>query len=250
MKTSLKNLIAFSFVISVLHGTAQTESAQKNESTPASKQIEYPAKSTYIGGFIALPMGEFGKTDIEKGGFAKPGYGIAFNSKNGIGKGFSFVFLTTYSWVDIDDEAMSKEFTEYLGYKTEVSGGQHQPLLTTLGLNYDYYFTERIKMGINGQAGVIYNSFRPFEIKTYDANNNLIYDDIISFESKFAFAYNFGIDFNFYLIPKLISFQVSADYSSGKLDTYLISRSFPPSKSVDKMQFLNLGVGFVFYTQK
>lgn len=249
MKTKFFSTAIF-ILLACYNYKSQTTTDANSENQQSSKNVEYPIKSTLLQGFAAIPLGEFGKTDIENGGFAKQGYGVGFNSKNTIGKGFSFVFLTTYSWVDIDAEAMSKEFTKYLNSRTEISGGQHQPLLTTVGLNYDYYITDRIKFGINGQAGVIYNSFRPFEIKTYDANNNLIYDDIISYESKFAFAYNFGFDVNFFLIPKVMAFQISADYYSGKLDTYLISQSFPPTKSVDKMQFLNLGIGFVFYTQK
>lgn len=219
------------------------------QDSTASKRVSYPTKANTLGAFIASPVGNFGSTDINNGGFAAPGWGVVFDSKTKVKNGLSYVFHTTYSWMDIDQEAMSKEFSDYLGLKAEVDGGQHQPFLSTIGLNYDIYFTKRLKLGINGQAGVLYNSFRPFTLKVYDANNVLFYEDIVQYESAFAFAYCFGADFTFHLIKNLLGLKISADYSAGNLDTYLISKNLPPTKSVSKLEMLNLGVALEFYTR-
>jgi hypothetical protein len=248
-------LIATLFLSSSTVLLGQSDSTSRSESKKSSKNNQTSSKQSLLGAFLAFPMGEFGKTDIENGGFAKQGYGFSFDSKSMIGKGFSYLFHTTYAWADIDGDAMAKAFDKEFetnlgtGYKTSVTGGQHQPFLSTIGLGYDFHLTERISFGLNGQAGIVYNSFRPMTIKVYDSNiNQEIYNDIVSYESSFAFAYGFGADIMFTLIPNLIAFQLNADYSSGKLDTYLISKVFDPIKSVEKMQFLNLGFSLVFYT--
>ncbi len=233
----------------------QSDSTSRSKNTANTKNEQTSSKQSLLGAFLAFPMGEFGKTDIENGGFAKQGYGFSFDTKNTVGKGFSTLFHTTYAWSDIDGDAMAKaldqEFESNLGsgYKTSVTGGQHQPFLSTLGLGYDINLGKRMAFGINAQAGILYNSFRPMTIKVYDSNiNQEIYNDIVSYESSFAFAYGFGADFLFVLIPNTIGLQLSADYSSGKLDTYLVSKVFDPIKSVESMQFLNLGFSLVFYT--
>lgn len=234
---------------------AQSDSTARSQTNTSGKNNQVSRKQSLLGAFLAIPMGEFGKTDIEQGGFAKQGYGFSFDTKNSIGKGFSTLFHTTYAWSNIDGEAMAKAFDQEFestlgtGYKTSVTGGQHQPFLSTLGLGYDFNLGNRMAFGINGQAGILYNSFRPMTIKVFDSNiNQEIYNDIVSYESSFAFAYGFGADFLFVLIPNTFGIQLSADYSSGKLDTYLVSKVFDPIKSVENMQFLNLGFSLVFYT--
>ena len=253
MRTYQVKLLTCFLIFCIIELKSQNETATVSPQNSSQNSIQNPNNSSAIGAFLALPMGEFGKTDIEKGGFAKQGYGFAFDSKNVLGNGFSFVSHSTYAWVDIDGEAMAKAFDEEFGagYRTEITNGQHQPFLSTIGLNYDYYVTKRLSFGLNAQAGILYNSFRPMGIKVYYTPNNvLLYDDIVSYESNFAFAYGFGVDMSFSLIPNVLSFQITADYSAGNLNTYLISKQFDPIKSVDKMQFLNLGAGLVFYSKK
>ena len=253
MKTNRINLFLCLVILTIASVKSQNETSTVSAQNSEQKQVQNPNNSSTIGAFIAFPMGEFGKTDLENGGFAKQGYGFAFDSKNILAKGFSFVSHSTYAWVDIDGDAMAKAFDEEFGagYRTEITNGQHQPFLSTIGLNYDYHVTKRVSFGANAQAGILYNSFRPMGIKVYYTPNNiLLYDDIVSYESNFAFAYGFGVDISFSLIPNVVSFQITADYSAGNLNTYLISKQFDPIKSVDKMQFLNLGASLVFYSKK
>lgn len=250
MRFRLKKIVQTILILQSSFVFSQSGEAPATSSVTGTKRFENTSNSSLIGGFVAIPLGDFGKDDINNGGYAKQGYGFAFDSKNYIAKGFSFVFHSTYTWIDMDAEAMSKDFTEYLGLRTEVKDGQHQPFLSTIGVNYDYYFNERLKIGLNAQAGVLYNSFRPFSMNVYDASNTLVYSDIVSFESDFAFSYCFGTDLSFTLIPNVLSFQISADYSAGKLDTYLISRNTEPIKAIEKMQLFNLGAGLVFYSKK
>jgi hypothetical protein len=88
-------------------------------------------------------------------------------------------------------------------------------------------------------------------MKVFDKNNNnaLIYDDILRYDSDFAFAYTFGAECNLFIIKDVLAFHIEGNYSAGKTDTYLRSNYFSPIKAVDKMQFINLNMGFVFTTK-
>jgi len=246
-----KHLQVIYFVILCL--IFQTNKAQNDSiQGSAKKQTRYELNynSSKFAGFLAVPLGAFGSTDTETGGFAKNGFGFAFDSKNYISHGFSFISHSAYSWINLDVESMSQQLTDELGLKTVLKDGQHQPFVTTIGVNYDYFFSERFNIGINAQAGILYNSFRALDMKVYDSSNTVIYSDLLSFDSKLAFAYCFGADLTFALIPKVLAFQLSVDYTAGNLDTYLVSRNFDPVKGMEKMQFLNLGAGLIFYKKK
>ncbi len=144
----MKNMYSKTASLLILCGLALFGSPLYSQDSTASKRVNHPTKATTIGAFIASPVGNFGSTDINNGGFAAPGWGVVFDSKTKIKNGLSYVFHSTYSWMDIDQEAMSKEFSDYLGLKAEVDGGQHQPFLSTIGLNYDFYFTKRVRIGL------------------------------------------------------------------------------------------------------
>lgn len=229
-----------------LHGQADTTQTKGSRVD----KFENPFNSNTFSGIFAMPIGNFGSNDVNTGGFATNGYGFAFDSKSYLTHGISFISHSSYSWVDLDSKSMSEELTKSLGLKTELLNGQHRPFFSTIGVNYDYYFNSRINFGVNAQAGILYNSFRPMEMKVYDANNSVIYSDILSFNSNFSFAYCFGANVTFAIIPHVLAFQLSADYSAGKLDTYLVSQNMEPIKSLEKLELLNLSAGLVFYSKK
>lgn len=212
------------------------------------KKFDYK-KSTGINVLYAIPIGDFGKKELDKGGFAMPGWGVSFDSRNHLGYGFSFVSYSSYSWINLDSKVMGTKFTGELGLRTEIDGGQHRPFFTTVGLAKDFYLHERILFGFSATAGLLYTSFKPFTIKVYDNTNQVVYDDILRYDADFAFAYGFSTQLNFMLIKNVLAFHVEIKYNAANTDTYLRSNYFSPIRSNEKMQFLNFNTGFVFFSK-
>jgi hypothetical protein len=108
---------------------------KKSESKPIPK-ITYK-KSTGISALYSTPIGNFGKRDLDKGGYAKPGWGFAFDTRTFLGLGISFVSYTTYSWINLDQDAMAEDFSVALNQPTTIEGGQHRP----------FFFYSRFRKG-------------------------------------------------------------------------------------------------------
>lgn len=207
-------------------------------------------KTTTLGAMYCLPVGDFGSTNLEKGGFANPGWGLYFDSRNTFKSGLTLISHSTYAWVPLNQVAIAKAFTENLGRKTEVAGGKHKPFLTTIGLGYDFKAASFLKIGISAQGGVLYNSFKGFDMTVYDSTGtSVLFTDNFKYDAEFSFAYVFGAKFNFSLIKDVISFEVSVDYSGAKFDSYLRSYQLHPIKTRQNIQILNIGAGFAFHTK-
>ncbi len=207
-------------------------------------------KTTSLGAMYCLPVGDFGSTSLEKGGFANPGWGLYFDSKSTFKSGLTFISHSTYAWVPLNRGAVAKAFTENLGLKTEVANGKHKPFLTTIGIGYDFKAAAFLTIGISAQGGVLYNSFKGFDMTVYDSTGtNVLFTDNFKYDSEFSFAYVFGAKFNFSLIKDLISFQLSVDYSGSKFDSYLRSYQLQPIKTTQHIQIVNIGAGFAFHTK-
>ncbi|WP_294672152.1 hypothetical protein [uncultured Fluviicola sp.] len=207
-------------------------------------------KTTSFGAMYCLPVGDFGSTNLEKGGFANPGWGLYFDSKSTFKGGLTFISHSTYAWIPLNQESIAKAFTENLGRKTEVTGGKHKPFLSTVGVGYDFKAASFLTIGISAQAGVLYNSFKGFDMTVYDSTGtSVLFTDNFKYDSEFSLAYVFGAKFNFSLIKDLISFQVSVDYSGAKFDSYLRSYQLQPIKTTQHIQIVNIGAGFAFHTK-
>lgn len=207
-------------------------------------------KTTSFGAMYCLPVGDFGSTNLEKGGFANPGWGLYFDSKSTFKSGLTFISHSTYAWVPLNQESIANAFTENLGYKTEVAGGKHKPFLSTIGVGYDFKAASFLTIGVSAQLGLLYNSFKGFDMTVYDSTGtSVLFTDNFKYDSEFSFAYVFGAKFNFSLIKDLISFQVSVDYSGSKFDSYLRSYQLQPIKTTQHIQIVNIGAGFAFHTK-
>ena len=246
----MKKIHTAAAIMAILFITTRARAQSDTTSLNQIKKFENPYNTNEFGGIYAIPLGDFGSKDASSGGFATRGFGFSFDSKTYLFYGFSFVSHSVYSWVNLDANAMSDQLTKDLGLKTVITGGQHQPFVSTVGVNYNYYFTKKICLGVNAQAGILYNSFKPFELKIYDNSNNVIYNDLLGFDSKLAFAYCGGTDLSFSLIPHVLAFKLWATYTASNVDTYLTSKYTDPIKSITKMQFMNLGIGFVVFNSK
>lgn len=206
-------------------------------------------KTTAIGAMASIPVGQFAGTDLEDGGYAQTGWGLYFDSKTILKSGLSFVSHSTYSWVPLNHNALAATFTSELGRRTEISGGKHMPFLTTLGLGYDFSPVRLLRLGITAQGGLMYNSFKGFDINVYDASNTLLFTDNLKFDSQFTVAYVFGPNAGVSLIKDLLDLQVSADYSASKFNSTLRSHNIAPIKTSQQIQLLNVGLGIVVYTK-
>jgi hypothetical protein len=202
-----------------------------------------------FGAFIASPVGNFKSTDLDGGGFAKPGWGIVFDTKNsikGLPKGWSVYFHSTYQWNELDTETLAQKFTEGLGNRTEISNSRYSPLLTTVGPAYEFSLSEKVKFGVNGTVGIIFNNTKAFTIKVYDANNTLIVNELINFDNKVAFAYSFGAELKFVLVPDLIGLSLYSDYTSANQTTDISSQNIQDNNSFQQLQYFNTGIKLVF----
>ncbi|MGV3611140.1 MAG: hypothetical protein ACO1N0_09340 [Fluviicola sp.] len=207
-------------------------------------------KITSFGAMYCLPVGDFGSTDLEKGGFANPGWGLYFDSKSTFKNGLSFISHSTYAWIPLNHDAIENAFTENLQRKTEVAGGKHKPFLTTIGLGYDFKAASFLTIGVSAQLGMLYNSFKGFDMTVYDpTGTNVFFTDNFKYDSEFSLAYVFGAKFNIHLIKDVLSFQVTVDYSASKFDSYLRSYELQPIKTSQNIQILNIGGGFAFHTK-
>ena len=205
-------------------------------------------KSTAVSALNVIPTGDFGSTDISNGGFAKPGWGVSLESRNNLGHGFSFISYSTYSWINLDTDAMEKAFTSSLQARTTVTGGQHRPFLTTLGLGKTVFKQGNVQAGVSAMAGIMYNSFKAFQIKVFDDNNNVLFSDILKFDTDFEFTYLFGVDLNYYVIPEVLAIHLGGNYVTANLNTFLQSDHFEAIKVDGKMQMMNVNLGVIFNT--
>jgi hypothetical protein len=206
-------------------------------------------EETSFGAFIASPVGKFKSTDLDGGGFAKQGWGIVLDSKNnikGLPEGLTAYFHGTFQFNEMDTETLAKEFTAGLGNRTEISDSKYSPILTTIGPAYEFSLSEKIKFGVNGTAGIIFNNTKAFTIKVYDSNNTLIVNELVNFDNKVAFAYSFGAELKFVLVPDLIGFSLYSDYTSANQSTDITSQNIQENDSFQKLQYFNLGGKLVF----
>lgn len=209
----------------------------------------YSQEENSFGVFLASPVSKFKSTDLDGGGFAKRGWGIVFDTKNtikGLPEGLSVYFHSTYQWNEMDTEALARKFTEGLGNKTEISDSKYSPLLTTVGPAYEFSLGEKVKFGVNATAGIMFNNTKAFTIKVYDSNNTLIVNELVNFDDKIAFAYSFGAELKFELVPELIGLSLYSDYTSANQSTDITSQNIQVNDSFQKLQYFNTGIKLVF----
>lgn len=206
-------------------------------------------KSTSFGTMAVIPIGKFSSTDLQTGGFANPGFGFYFDSKNTFTNGLSFISHTTYAWVPLDRKSLDNAFSTELGQRTVIEGGKHQPFLTTFGLGYDLNPFKGVSLGFTAQGGVLYNSFKPFDITVYNANNSVALSDNLKYDSHFSFAYVLGLNLKIPLLTDLIDLQIIGDYSGSRFTSVLRGSTLKAIPTTQQIQMLNVGIGFLVYTK-
>lgn len=207
-------------------------------------------KYTSFGAMASVPVGKFSSTDLKDGGFAGTGWGVYFDSKTALKNGLYFVSHSTYSWVPLNHSALNTAFSSELNRKTTITGGKHMPFLTTLGFGYDIRPNKSISFGVYAQGGLMYNSFKAFDITVYNTDNTtVLLNDNVKYDSQFSFAYVFGAQASFNLVKDLIDFQVFADYSASNFTSTLRGHILQPIKTQQQIQIVNAGAGFLVHTK-
>jgi len=205
-------------------------------------------EGTSFGVFSALPVGSFKATDIN-GGFAKPGWGVVFDSRSRpkfLGKKLGLYFHSTYQWNETDQEKMADFFTQALGNRTVVSEGKYSPILTTIGPSYILPFGKGMALAFNTGVGVMFNNTRAISISVYDASNTEILRETVNFDNDPAFAYVLGLELKFNLIKGVMGGAIYADYTASDQATTLSFQSSTPVRSEIELRYLNVGFKLTF----
>lgn len=208
------------------------------------QMVEQQGESSF-GAFYALPVARFKSTDLAGGGgFAKPGWGLVFDSKTNLKilpGGLRLYSHGTYQWNNMDNQKVSEAFTETLGRRTVVSESRYSPILVTMGPAYDLDVTEAIKIGFNTGAGVLFNNTKAFTVTVFEQNNDEVLSEVVNFDNKPAFAYLFGIELKFMIVKDLLGISLYGDYTGSRQKTEFTLGSNDAVDSFQKLQYLNLG---------
>jgi hypothetical protein len=202
-----------------------------------------------FGLFYAMPVADFKSTDISGGGFAKPGWGIVFDSRSNVKflpENWDFYFHSTFQWNNMDNEKLQEAFTRELGNRTVVSKSKYSPILTTIGPSYMLKLGKNTRLAFNTGVGIMFNNTRAFSVRVYDNNNNEIVRETVNFDNDPAFAYVVGLELKFKLVEGLMGGALYVDYTGAKQTTTLSFDSVDPVKSFEKLQYLNLGFKLTF----
>lgn len=237
------------FILSLLLVSGATVQAQQDTLKPKQEEDKRAKRQNGINAVYNIPVGDFGGVDGGEGGYADKGWGIGFEKKTYFLKGLYFVSRSSYSWIPLNTEELSKDLEEATGLYNEIDGGQHRPMIGTFGLGLDFKPLQLFSVSVNAQGGILHNSFKPFDIKIYDngPGSTVLVSDVYKFDSDWAFGYSFGLDAQLFIIPNTLSIYASANYTAAKIDSYLRSHYSEPEKSVSKMELININFGIAFH---
>ncbi len=231
---------------SVFFSLVGSLSAYAQDQNEAAKTYK---NTTGLSALYTMPIGSFASKNLDGGGFAMPGWGLAFDSKSQIGKGFALVSYSTYSWNKLDANAMAAEFTKELNLTTQVDGGMHNPFFSTVGLFKRFDLNDQLFFGVSGQLGLLYNTFDSFTMTVFNNDGSINYEDVVAYKSGFAFAYTFTGEVNYTIVKDLIALHFEVDYSAANVHTHLTSNHVQPIKADERFQFVQLNLGIVIFNK-
>jgi len=205
------------------------------------------AQSKYnIGFYRSFPIGEFGATDIEEGGFAEPGWGFLLEDKftfsswpEGLNVGFHF----SYQENKADGQAIGQAFSEALEgqFDVRVSAGSFRPLVATLGPFYEWKLNQKFSIDFKSGAGIMFTGIDPINLNIYNDQNELILKERVEYQTKPDFSFMLGVNFG-YQLSDFWAVNLFADYaySNESFNSSLVSGS--SSSSDQKISFINTGL--------
>lgn len=178
----------------------------------------YAQETHMLGVFRSFPTGKFGSSDLEGGGFAKPGWGffVANNSKPKVfPKWLSFVTRFSYQKNQIDTDLLAQKFTEALGYETHISEASYQPIMFLGGPHFEIGLRKSLTLQLKTGFGVMFTQVDAFSIVVRDSQGGILIDDVLDASGNIPFAYLGGLQLR-QTLGSRISLGLFSDFSSAK----------------------------------
>jgi hypothetical protein len=171
-----------------------------------------------VGFFRSFPVGNFGSSHLDNGGFAKSGWGFFLenNSKPKLfPKWLTFATRFSYQKNKLDAEGMKRKFTEALGYETRIGEADYKPIMLLGGPHLEVSLRPKMHLQLKSGFGVMFTKLDAFRLEVLDKQGNVFVDDVIDTSSNIPFAYLVGAQLR-QIITKNLSIGLSADYTSAK----------------------------------
>lgn len=201
------------------------------------------AQEYSIGGFASLPVGAYGSSDLEDGGFAKTGIGFSFESANRMDSwpewlmvGFQF----SYQINELDGRAVGEAFNSQPGtFTATVSSSFYRPLSITAGPIFRKRLSDKFYADLKLGGGMMISNIDPITIAIFDANQNLLVSEETQFESKPVFALLFGLNLGYDLTEKFgVRWTTNFATANEKINTTDVD-------SEQKIRSINTGLSLV-----
>jgi len=205
------------------------------------------AQSTYdIGFYRSFPIGDYGATDLENGGFAEPGWGFLLENKftfpawpEGLNIGFHF----SYQENKTDEQSIGNAFSEALEgtFDVRVSAGSFRPLVATVGPFYEWKLNQKFSIDFKSGAGIMFSGIDPINLNIYNDQSELVLRERVEYQTKPDFSFMLGVNFG-YQLSDYWAVNLFADYAyaNESFNSSLISGS--GTSSEQKISFINTGL--------
>lgn len=188
-----------------------------------STHVAFSQRESHIGGYYALPVGQFASTSVEEdGGFAKPGWGLMFESRHNIKSvdKLGYLFHASIQWNALNSEALAAAFSSILNVGVVASESVYSPIVLSIGPTYTLSLSDKWEVGLTAEAGIMLNNTRDVTLDLYDPSNGDYLDThLFIFDNNAAFAYHSQIDLNYTLLPNVMKVGVFADYTGATQKT-------------------------------
>lgn len=201
------------------------------------------AQEYAIGGFASIPVGAYGSSDLEDGGFAKTGAGFSFESANRMDSwpewlmvGFQF----SYQINELDGRAVGRAFNSQPGtLSATVTSSFYRPMSITAGPIFRKRIGDKFYSDLKLGGGMMISNIDPITIAIFDANQNLLVSEETQFESKPVFALMCGWNLGYDLSEKLgVRWTTNFTSANEKINTTDVD-------SEQKIRSINTGLSLV-----
>ena len=213
-------------------------------------QFAFGQRIVELGAFASLPVGAFAATELQKGGFAEPGWGIALSSRVRTPNVYDRFWVYIHgSWQSnqMNTSALADAFTESIGFKTEVSSSKYAPIVACIGPSHQL-IRGKVNLFLNAGIGVLFNNTRAFSVTVYDKNGGIWINEVVSFVNNPAWAYQLGADLSFELIPERLEVSIFGQYTTAnqRVDIYLSTND--NAGAFEELRFINTGIKLTLNT--
>jgi hypothetical protein len=171
-----------------------------------------------VGYFRSFPVGKFGSSHLDNGGFAKAGWGFLLENSSKpkiFPKWLTFGTRFSYQKNKIDTEGLSRRFTEALGYETRIGEASYEPIMLLAGPHLEMGIHKNLHLQLKSGFGVMFTKVNAFTIEVLDAQGKVLLNDVLDASGNIPFAYLAGAQLR-QVLTKNLSVSLFADYTSAK----------------------------------